>query len=265
MIYAWRDVVDVEEKRAALHAGRAHRGRRRTEPGRDESERAGRWSCACNRRGLGEGADGSRATTKRTLGDDSWAGVIPSSCGALAAADDKRSGQRIASSVAARAGRSDGRTRAVEQRAGDGRIRPDRERVDFRWCTLYCATSVWARGVGEDAWRVRSNARVPAVLAAARVTLCARRNTSHDAYSAMVHSSERARPGLSKNIGCVRQHRACAGESNLGLGTPTRRADAASVVRAEAAGTWSAGASGATLEEGATRSAKSALDRPRPF
>jgi len=154
------DVVDVAEKRAALHALVEHIAVGRSKETRPpvESELA---ATLVVRVPIDEGSvkarSGSAIDDEETLGDDSWAGVIPLKLMALSPQRDGKlsSGQRIASSVAARARQLGMGARVpYEQQIGDVLVSTDPQRVDFPMVHAFLRDeSYWARGVSEDALR----------------------------------------------------------------------------------------------------------------
>jgi nitroimidazol reductase NimA-like FMN-containing flavoprotein (pyridoxamine 5'-phosphate oxidase superfamily)/GNAT superfamily N-acetyltransferase len=154
------DVLDVAEKRAALHALVEHIAKGRSQETRPptESELA---ATLVVRVPIEEGSVKARAGSaiddEETLGDDSWAGVIPLKLVALAPQRDGklRPSQQIASSVAARARQlgSGGHT-LYERQIGDVLVSTDPGRVDFAMVHAFLRDeSYWARGVSEHALR----------------------------------------------------------------------------------------------------------------
>jgi uncharacterized protein len=154
------DVVDVEEKRVALHALVEHIAPGRNQETRPpvESELA---ATLVVRVPIDEGSvktrTGSAIDDKETLGDGSWAGVIPLKLMALSPQRDDKlaTGQLIASSVAARARQLGVGARVpYEQEIGAVLVSTDPERVDFPMVHAFLRDeSYWARGVSEQALR----------------------------------------------------------------------------------------------------------------
>ena len=154
------DVVDVAEKRAALHALVEHIAPGRNQETRppDESELA---ATLVVRVPIDEGSvkerAGSAIDDKETLGDDSWAGVIPLKLMALAPQRDDllSAGQLVASSVTARARQLGmGAHAPYEQQIGEVLVSTDQHRVDFAMVHAFLRDeSYWARGVSEEALR----------------------------------------------------------------------------------------------------------------
>lgn len=154
------DVVDVEEKRAALHALVEHIAHGRSKETRPpiESELA---ATLVVRVPIDEGSvkarSGPTLDDPETLGDASWAGVIPLKLVALSPIRDAKlsSSQLISSSVAARARQLGvGAHAPYEQQIDDVLISTDPERIDFAMVHAFLRDeSYWARGVAEDALR----------------------------------------------------------------------------------------------------------------
>lgn len=154
------DVLDVAEKRAALHALVEHIAAGRSTEARPPtaSELA---ATLVVRVPIEEGSvkarTGAAIDDDETLGDDCWAGVIPLKLMALSPLrDDKLShGQLISSSVAARARELGVGARVpYERQIGEVLISTDPERVDFATVHAFLRDeSYWARGVSEAALR----------------------------------------------------------------------------------------------------------------
>jgi nitroimidazol reductase NimA-like FMN-containing flavoprotein (pyridoxamine 5'-phosphate oxidase superfamily) len=154
------DVLDVEEKRAALHAlvehvavGRAQESRPPT-----ENEMAGTLVVRVPiLEASVKARDGGPIDDAETLGDDCWAGVIPLKLVAQSPQrDDKLSAtQRMSSAVAARARELGlGGHAPFEKQLGELLISTDPARVDFAMVHAFLRDeSYWARGVSEQALR----------------------------------------------------------------------------------------------------------------
>jgi nitroimidazol reductase NimA-like FMN-containing flavoprotein (pyridoxamine 5'-phosphate oxidase superfamily) len=154
------DVLDVEEKRAALHALVEHIAAGRAKEARPptENELAGTLVV---RVPIVEASvkarSGSAIDDAETLGDDCWAGVIPLKLIAQAPLRDDKlaTGQLIAGSVVARSRELGLGGRApFEKQIGDVLISTDSARVDFAMVHAFLRDeSYWARGVSEEALR----------------------------------------------------------------------------------------------------------------
>lgn len=154
------DVVDVEEKRAALHALVEHIAPGRAAEARPpvENELAGTLVVRVT---IDEGSvkarSGAAIDDAETLSDDCWAGVIPLKLVAQPPVRDDKltAGQLISSSVAARARELGAGARTpYEQQHGDVLISTDPARIDFALVHAFLRDeSYWARGVTESALR----------------------------------------------------------------------------------------------------------------
>lgn len=154
------DVDDVEEKRAALHALVEHIATGRSLETRPpiENELA---ATLVVRVPIEEASVKSRTgpaiDDQETLGDASWAGVIPLKLMALAPQRDAQlsDGQRVSDAVTARARQLGMGARApYERQIGEVLVSTDQERVNFpRVHRFLRDESYWARGVSEEALR----------------------------------------------------------------------------------------------------------------
>lgn len=155
------DVLDVEEKRAALHALVEHIAPGRASEARPPTvnELAGTLvvRVAIDEASV-KARTGSAIDDTETLGDATWAGVIPLKLMALPPERDAllKDDQLMSSAVAARARELGLGARApFEQQLGDVLISTDYARVDLKLVHAFLRDeSYWARGVSEQALRV---------------------------------------------------------------------------------------------------------------
>lgn len=154
------DVLDVEEKRAALHALVEHIALGRTKESRPPTEHELAATLVV-RVPIVEASVKARAGSAiddaETLADDCWAGVIPLKlvAGAPLRDDQLSAAQRISSSVVARSRELGLGARApFEKPIGDVLISTDPARVNFALVHAFLRDeSYWARGVSEQALR----------------------------------------------------------------------------------------------------------------